>query len=114
MHELAITESVIKIAEDEATKNSLGSVTAINIVIGELTNIVDDSIQFYFDLIAKGTMAEGAVLGFKRIPAAVLCDQCEERFEPGDEQDYNCPKCGQFAFNIVAGNEFFIESITAV
>ena len=33
--------------------------TAIDLVVGELSSIVDDSVQFYWDLIAEDTAAAG-------------------------------------------------------
>ncbi len=48
-------------------------ILAINLVIGELTGFVDDSIQFYFDFLSKDTLAQGANCVFERIAARVRC-----------------------------------------
>ncbi len=61
MHELPITEGILKISTEAAGGRQI---TTIHLVVGELSSIVDDSIQFYFDMLSKGTVAEGAVAGF--------------------------------------------------
>ena len=66
MHELPITESILKIATGAAGGRPI---TVINLRIGELASIVDDSVQFYFDILSKGTLAEGATLHFDRQPS---------------------------------------------
>jgi len=62
MHELAVTQSILKIALQHAEKANANRVTDLNIVMGELSKMVDDSIQFYWDIIAKDTIAEKATL----------------------------------------------------
>ena len=44
MHELPITESVLEIVVDTAKQNGGGRVTAINLVIGEMTSVVPCSL----------------------------------------------------------------------
>jgi hydrogenase nickel incorporation protein HypA/HybF len=44
MHELSVSESVLKIACDHAKKAHATAVTDIYLVIGRLSSIVDDSV----------------------------------------------------------------------
>jgi len=46
MHELAVTENILSIASKHAQESGATRVTAINLVIGQLSSIVDDSVQF--------------------------------------------------------------------
>ena len=64
MHELSITESILDITLRHARQAGAGRVTNLYLVIGQLASIVDDSVQFYWDIVAKGTLAEGAHLHF--------------------------------------------------
>ena len=52
MHELPITEGILKIATEAAEGRRI---TTIHLLVGELSSIVDDSVQFYFDILSKGT-----------------------------------------------------------
>ena len=89
MHELSITEGILKIATDAAGGRRI---TTIHLVVGDLSSIVDDSVQFYFDMLSKGTVAEGAVLDFQRRPATVMCWDCEQQFEVRRSAAFDVPE----------------------
>jgi hydrogenase nickel incorporation protein HypA/HybF len=108
MHELAVTQSILNIALRHAGQAK--RITGIHLVMGELSTNVDDSIQFYWDLIAKDTIAEGAQLHFRRVPAELQCMACFEKYHPG-QGELVCPKCGSVGAKIIAGEEFSVESI---
>jgi hydrogenase nickel incorporation protein HypA/HybF len=84
---------------------------AVNLVIGDLTGFVDDSIQFYFDFLTKGTTAEGAQLHFERIGARVKCKACDAEYVPPDSRIWACPECETPGGEIIAGKEFYVASI---
>ncbi len=110
MHELPITEQIIKVVLEHARRADARRVLQVNLVIGDLTSFVDESIQFYFDFLARGTEAEGAVLNIRRIPAHVRCSSCAGEFAP-DGVDWRCPRCGNLGGDVLAGRESYIESI---
>lgn len=110
MHELPVTQSILKIALEHAEKAKAGRVVGLNLVIGELATMVDDSIQFYWEIIAKDTIAEKATLLFRRVPAQLECLSCSETYHPADGE-LACPKCGSLQVKIIAGEEFLLESI---
>jgi hydrogenase nickel incorporation protein HypA/HybF len=110
MHELSVTESLLRIALEHAEKANAQRVTDLNIVMGELASMVDDSIQFYWDIIAKGTPAERATLHFRRVPAELQCQTCFEKYHPTD-RELACPNCNGVHTKIIAGEEFSLESI---
>jgi hydrogenase nickel incorporation protein HypA/HybF len=110
MHELSVTESLLDIALRHAQAANANKITVLNIHVGQLSSIVDDSVQFYWDLVAKDSIAEGAQLNFVRIPTRLRCQDCEHEYQPGEEQ-FNCPACGSQNIQIIAGKEFFLESI---
>jgi hydrogenase nickel incorporation protein HypA/HybF len=110
MHELAVTEDILRIVSEHAAKGNAQSVTDIYLVIGELSSFVDDSIQFYFNMLSPDTVAEGATLHFERIPTRFRCRNCGHEFEPGG-RDWLCPKCQALGGDVIAGKEFYVESI---
>ncbi len=110
MHELPVTQSILEIALRHAGQNNARSVRTIYVVLGQLSSILDDSIQFYWDMIAEGTLAEGATLHFRRIPAELHCQACGEKYLlPAGE--LACPKCGSMQVKVIAGEEFYLEAI---
>ena len=73
MHELVVTENILEIALRHARAAGAVRVSDIYLVIGELSSIVDDSVQFYWDFISEGTAASGSSLHFRRVPAKMSC-----------------------------------------
>ena len=110
MHELAVTESVLEIACRHAEESQAKKVTDIYLVIGRLSSIVDDSVQFYWDFISKDTLCEGAKLHFKRLPAEMICLDCDTKYIL-DEELSPCPNCSSANIRVVSGDEFNLESI---
>ncbi len=68
MHELSVTENILKITLEYAEKEKATKVTDIYLNIGQLSSIVDDSVQFYWDLIAKDTICESAKFNLQPHP----------------------------------------------
>jgi hydrogenase nickel incorporation protein HypA/HybF len=110
MHELPVTQSLLEIAIRHAQQSNAQRILCLNITVGQYATIVDDSVQFYWDMIAQDTIAEGAKLNFHRIPAELLCQDCDRRYTPGAD-DLACPDCQSANVKIVSGREFFLESI---
>lgn len=110
MHELAVTESVLEIACKHAEKAQASNVTDIFLVIGRLSSIVDDSVAFYWNVISKDTLCEGAKLHFERVPAELVCLDCDTNYHLEDEL-IPCPNCGSARIRILKGDEFHLESI---
>jgi hydrogenase nickel incorporation protein HypA/HybF len=111
MHELPIAQSILEIALRHADKAEAKRITNLYLVMGELSKIVDESIQFYWDIIAKETIAEGAILHFRYVPAEFQCMACFEKYHPGDTEEFECPNCGAVGVKIIAGEEFSLEAI---
>jgi len=110
MHELSVTESVLEIACKHAKKAQATKVTDIFLVIGRLSSIIDDSVQFYWDLISENTICEGAQLHFERIPATLVCLECDQQYQL-EKELIPCPNCGSARIRVLSGDEFNIESI---
>ena len=110
MHELPVSENILEIALRHGQKAGATRITDLYLVIGQLSSIVDDSIQFYWDIISAGTIAQGATLHFHRIPAEMQCGDCEHRYHLHEEQ-FSCPQCGGEQVRVAAGEEFYVEAI---
>lgn len=109
MHELPIVVDIIKVIEEEAEKRNLHRVRQITLVIGELSSVIDESVQMYFDIMSEGKICEGAHLSFEHIPAKLKCTSCGTEFP--HNRSFDCPKCGGESVLIKGtGREFYIKS----
>jgi len=110
MHELAVTQSILDISLRHAKEAGAKKITGINLVIGEFASIVDDSVQFYWEMLADGTIAKDAQLHFERIAGEMTCTNCKFSFHPKDA-DFACPNCKSQFVKITKGDEFRVDSI---
>jgi hydrogenase nickel incorporation protein HypA/HybF len=109
MHELSVTQSILEIALRHAAQAGAGRIVDLHLVIGEMASIVDDSVQFYWQIISRGTLAEGSTLHFRRVEAQFGCPTCGHLYHP--RQGLVCPGCDSGDVRLVAGDEFHLESI---
>ncbi len=110
MHEMAVTESILEISMRHADEAKAKRISHLYLVIGQLASIVDDSVQFYWDIITRGTIAEGALLHFRRLPARFLCLDCAHQYDMTSDS-FSCPSCNSDHVKVVAGDEFYLEAI---
>ncbi len=111
MHELPVTQGMLDVVLQAARRNGAQRVRIINLVVGDLAGILDDSVQFYFDLLSRDTPAEGAILHFERVPAEALCGECGRTFRAQAPLAPACPACGSPRLTVRGGREFYVESI---
>lgn len=110
MHELSVTENILEIAVRHAGNANARRITDLYLVIGCLSTMVDESVQFYWDIISKDTLAEGARLHFKRISARMKCNDCNREYSLRADE-LACPKCDGVNVKILTGQEFYLEAI---
>ena len=110
MHELAVAESLLKIVVEEGEKNGLKKVTQVRLRIGELSTVVPEAVSFSFDVIAQGTLAEGAKLVAEESPVVAHCNSCDLDFEVKD-MVLICPRCQQMMLSLISGKELEVIDI---
>ena len=113
MHEQSIVASLLSMALDSAKKDKARRIISIKLVVGELTGIEKDAVNFYFGFMAKNTLASGAILEFRYIKPQLRCRECDIIF-PRDSNEFTCPECKKKAIEIVGGRELYIESMEIV
>lgn len=110
MHELAVTESVLQIAVKYAQQAGASRVTDLYLVIGQLSSIIDDSVQFYWEIVTEDTLCAGSKLHFERKPAQLVCLDCGKEYIITGEMS-PCPSCGSAVVKVISGDQFFLDSI---
>ena len=109
MHELSVVESILDISLRHAERNGARRIVKINLVLGELTGIVDHCVTFYWDMLARDTIAAEADIGFRKVPVEARCTACGREFAP-EELDLTCPGCGSGPAELTHGRELQVES----
>lgn len=110
MHEYAVTKSMLDMVLAEAGKAHASRITEIRIAIGEMSTVVDESVQLYFEIMRQGTIAEDARLTFRKIAARYRCSSCGVEYDK-PSLGINCPECGSLGLPTKVGREFYVESM---
>ena len=106
MHELSVSSAVV----DTVLKHAAGRrVTVVSLRIGHLRQVVPESLAFYFELVSRETLCEGARLEQEYIAARLRCERCPHEWDPEDAW-FRCTVCGG-AGEVIAGEELEVESI---
>jgi hydrogenase nickel incorporation protein HypA/HybF len=107
MHELAIAESIVAIAERHAAGRR---VVRVDVAVGRLRQVVPSALEFAFGLVAAGTVLDGAELALEEVPAAGRCRDCgaDSRL---DGFPLTCRACGGWDIAVTAGEELLVESL---
>jgi hydrogenase nickel incorporation protein HypA/HybF len=110
MHEMGITQGILSASFDAAKQADADCITEIRVSVGELTEIQEFALQFAFEALTPGTMAEGATLVVAHIPATSKCNECGLEYAH-DRFEMLCPECGTFNVTPLTGREMRIDSI---
>lgn len=70
MHELAITEGILRIIEENAAEQHYSKVIEINLACGELSGVIPECIREVFPFASEGTICEGAEVKFTMLPGS--------------------------------------------
>ena len=110
MHEQSIVESLLFTALKNAEKEKASKILRIGLVVGELSGVEEEAVNFYFGFLSRNTIAAEASIAYTHIPVELRCRQCETIFRP-EKYDLHCPNCQEQQVDIVAGRELSIDTI---
>ncbi len=96
---------------DRAARDEGGApVRVVHLRIGEMAGVSEDALRFAFDVMAKGTAAEGASLRVERVPLRIRCAACAADSNPAGFVCI-CPVCGSCDIEILGGREMEVDYI---
>ncbi len=101
-----LLDIVSKTVENEGGEKA----TLIHLRVGELSGVNRDALNFAFEVLSKGTVADGGTLEIEEVPLRVHCRDCGNEFNP-DELAFRCEHCGSTNIEIVSGREMEIDYI---
>jgi hydrogenase nickel incorporation protein HypA/HybF len=110
VHEMGIMSEVLVAVTEAAERAGAVRINSVRATVGELTAVVPDSLQFAWEALTPGTLAEGGVLTITETAARSRCLECGTEFGH-DRFDRLCPSCGGFACEVLAGNELRIDDV---
>jgi hydrogenase nickel incorporation protein HypA/HybF len=107
MHEYAIATAVLDVVERHAGGRA---VRRVDLRVGQLRQVVPDSLAFAWRAATRGTCAEGSELHVDCAGATVRCLACGAR--SGLEAfPARCPACASLRVEVTGGDELLVESL---
>jgi hydrogenase nickel incorporation protein HypA/HybF len=113
MRELSWCATLLRRIERECQGGGAVRIAAIRLRIGECAGVDPRRFSGVFQALARGTIAQGAVLRIERVALEGHCERCASRFAVVDYR-FACPCCGSARTRVVAGDEIVLESLTIV
>jgi len=125
MHELSVSSAIV----DTALKHAAGRrISVVSLRLGKLRQVVPDSLSFYFEIVGRDTLCEGARLELELIDALMSCGSCGHEWDPAPQPEhgdvagefpgagltlpqFRCPECEAAGASVVRGDELEVESI---
>ncbi len=103
-------QSALTMALQRAQEAQASRVHLIRLRVGQLSGVVPDSLQFAFEALTPGTVAEGAKLDIEHVPARFWCNTCHREFTVEDYFPV-CPHCQNPSGEMRGGRELEIASM---
>lgn len=113
MHEMSLAEGIRSVIEDQARAHGFSAVSVVRMEIGRFAGVEKPALDFAFDVVMRGSVAEGARLEMIDLPGRALCYDCAEVVEIEDRLS-PCPICGGGKLLPQGGDEMRIKDMEVV
>lgn len=110
MHEFSLVGAILETVNESAKQAGAQRVVSIDIVVGDLSQVVDEAMDFAFDALSVGTLSEGAELRIEHVHPRSRCMDCGAEFEHG-LHTRRCPECDGPFTELLSGREMYIDHI---
>ncbi|MEN3754753.1 hydrogenase maturation nickel metallochaperone HypA [Mangrovibacter sp. SLW1] len=102
MHEITLCQRAIELMEQQAHQNNAQRITAVWLKIGAFSCVETSALTFCFELVCRGTLAEGCALHIEEQQAECWCPDCQQYVTLLTQRVRRCPQCQSDKLQIVA------------
>ena len=110
MHEMSLAEGILQIVESTARAHDARAVRAVWLELGALSHVEQEALRFSFDVVRRGTVADGARLEVVTTPGRAWCMPCGAAVDLAKLGD-PCPACGSYQLQVTQGEEMRVKEI---
>jgi len=113
MHEMALCESLLDSLRDAARVHGFARVTRVRLAVGRFAGVEPEALRFGFDVVMRGSLADGAELVVLDEPGTAWCFDCAATVDLADRLA-PCPGCGGGRLRPNGGIEMRIKDLEVV
>ena len=110
MHELSLAEKINNTIENLCERSGWVCVRRVVLKVGRMRQVDPELLTFAFDVVAKGTVSEGAQVSVMELPVVFMCHSCG-RETSSEGTVFICANCGSTNVELRSGMELTIESM---
>jgi hydrogenase nickel incorporation protein HypA/HybF len=110
VHEMALCQGFLDIIRERAEAECFERVTTVRLTVGALSHVEARALEFGFDVVTRGTLAEGAALEIRQPPGQAFCMNCSTTVEV-PSRAAPCPACGSHQLMVVGGDELRVDEL---
>ena len=110
MHELSLAEAINKTINGLCKRSGWTRVRRVVLKVGYMRQVDPELLSFAFNVVAGGTVSEGAELSVLELPVVFKCHACGETSNP-EGTTFICMNCGSANVDLLSGMELTIESM---
>ena len=111
MHVITLCQRALEIVEQQAVQNGAKRVTGVWMKVGAFSCVETSAMTFCFDLVCRGTLAEGCTLHVEEQEAECWCESCQQYVQLVSVHVRRCPQCHSDNLRIVADDGLQIQRI---
>jgi len=121
MHEASVVANIVDAVLEELKKYKVTKVNSVTMVVGDLTQLGYEQMEFAYEILSDGNILKGSKLVIKPEPIVLSCKKCGFR-GPAKMIDFgedsgehsipvlSCPDCGG-AVDVIEGEACRVESM---
>ena len=110
MHEVSLCESILQVMEQSAASQGYTRVNSVWLEIGQLSGVDLEAMRFGFEVVTRGSLADGASLEIVQIPGEAWCMKCAKTV-PVKQRFDECPYCGSYQLQVSGGEELRVKEL---
>ncbi|GJM33798.1 MAG: hypothetical protein DHS20C18_27990 [Saprospiraceae bacterium] len=111
MHEISLVRSIFNTLEEEFSKEELGTLTAIDLKVGMLSNVEPLLMQNAFEAVTSAEEKfQGVKLNVETVAIEIYCAACDANTTI-ENYKFACAQCGIPNNNVVKGTELLIHQV---
>ncbi|WP_297773795.1 hydrogenase maturation nickel metallochaperone HypA [uncultured Roseovarius sp.] len=110
MHEMSLCEGMRHVIEDQARQHNVARIKTVRVELGRFAGVEKDALSFAFDIVMRGSPAEGAALVMLDLPGKAMCYDCMQEVQINNRLD-PCPDCGGGKLMPMGGDEMRIKDL---
>lgn len=110
MHEISLCQNTLEIIEKHAREHNVSRITGVWLELGALSCVEESALRFSFDIVCRGTLAEGCQLHILHRAAQAWCWDCSRQVDI-TQHEAICPYCSGSHLKVENGDGLQIKEI---